>query len=251
MAIKENLVNKRFGFLVVTENISPAKPMERWQCLCDCGSTKIVKTCDLKTGFIKSCGCIEKTKKENADKKLLGKTFGKLTVLSLSDLKKSKLRYWNCQCECGNTCVIRGASLESGLTKSCGCICASDSFASAISERVTKHGGSRNNKDRKRERSKEYNSWRGMRDRCLNPNHSSFKRYGSKGISICIEWDDFSVFLKDMGKMPEDGNKYSIDRIDSNKGYYPENCRWATPKTQAVNRKTTRDSVKSAYFASK
>lgn len=83
-----------------------------------------------------------------------------------------------------------------------------------------------------RKDSKTYKSWSKMRERCNNPNTNRSKSYYEKGITYCKEWDDYLVFLRDMGERP---NGTSLDRIDNNKGYYKENCRWATPKEQAIN----------------
>lgn len=79
--------------------------------------------------------------------------------------------------------------------------------------------------------------WRSMRDRCNNPNNSRFADYGGRGIDICPEWDDFAVFFRDMGERPE---RHSLDRIDNNRGYYPDNCRWAARVEQQNNMRTNR-----------
>lgn len=82
-----------------------------------------------------------------------------------------------------------------------------------------------------------YSVWQGMRRRCRNPRAKQFDDYGGRGISICSEWDDFHRFVADMGERPEG---FSLDRIDNEKGYYPENCRWASRLEQQRNQRTTR-----------
>lgn len=88
-------------------------------------------------------------------------------------------------------------------------------------------------KDRPRD-APEYQAWRDMRKRCLNPNHYAYARYGGRGITICARWDDFAPFLEDMGLRP--GPTYSIERINNDGNYEPSNCKWATKKEQGRNR---------------
>ena len=85
-----------------------------------------------------------------------------------------------------------------------------------------------------------YRRWRNMKDRCDLPSHRSYPNYGGRGIFVCERWrDSFLDFLKDVGKRPS--NKYSLDRIDNNKGYFPDNCRWTTQDIQTANRRRSRD----------
>ena len=90
----------------------------------------------------------------------------------------------------------------------------------------------------KREASDEYRSWQAMRSRCHNPMDKEYSRYGGAGIDVCSRWDDFIIFLHDMGRKPS--GAHTLDRIDSTKGYSKANCRWATREEQSRNRRTTK-----------
>lgn len=160
---------------------------------------------------------------------MVGKRFGRLVVLKESDHYLSGRPAWECLCDCGNTVTIRGAAIRVGNTKSCGCLHA-EKFS------TLRHGfAERKNKRRI------YRIWSGMKRRCLNPNHPAYAWYGAKGITVCDRWMKFEHFFADMGKdylehaalHGEDDT--SLDRINVNLGYSPENCRWATDKVQGNN----------------
>lgn len=145
---------------------------------------------------------------------MIGRRFGKLSV-------KNKLRidgciYWVCRCDCGNEKTIRTGHLNAGQYKSCGCV----TFHG--------HGG---------EKTREYISYHNMIARCHKPKNKRYSDYGGKGIRVCERWrGDFKKFLDDMGLCPEG---YQLDRIDNEKGYCPDNCRWVDRKTNMRNRRGT------------
>lgn len=163
---------------------------------------------------------------------LAGQKFNRLTVIAEARLRRQPsgqvVRYWECRCKCGAAVEATTGSLRSGATKSCGCL-----RRDQIIERSTKHGHA----PKVSARTPEYNAWKAMRSRCGNPRNQDYKRYGGRGIRVCARWDDFEIFLQDMGPRPT--NKHSLDRIDSNGNYEPGNCRWATRKQQSRNREYT------------
>ncbi len=147
-------------------------------------------------------------------RKLLGKRFGRLVVIDYDE----KIRI--CRCDCGKIHHVHVANLKA--TQSCGCY---------AREQATKHG---------QHNSPEYRTWIGMKGRCHNPNHPSFKHYGARGLAVCTEWrNSFETFIQDVGPRPSP--KHSVDRVDNQKGYVPGNVRWATQREQMNN---TRSNVK-------
>jgi hypothetical protein len=150
---------------------------------------------------------------------LTGRRFGLLTVLRRKH--DGKRMHWWCRCDCGTEKIVQSVALRSGSTKSCGC--AKSELISAIN---TKHGKSGR-------ADPTYTTWLAMYKRCNSPDESHAPRYRDRGISVCKEWRDFSTFYSDMGKRPKGK---SLDRIDNDKGYCKENCRWATPREQSLNR---------------
>lgn len=153
---------------------------------------------------------------------LIGRRFGRYVVTGDAGVRgKGRLRYWECVCDCGKTKQVAQSSLLKGISQSCGCL-----SAELASARRKTHG---------RSRTTEHTVWLGMKQRCTDPNYPAYKHYGGRGISVCSRWDDFEMFLADMGPRP-DG--MTLDRYpDVNGNYEPGNCRWSTAKQQANNKR--------------
>lgn len=146
---------------------------------------------------------------------LTGKQFGRLTVIQYV---KSP-RGWLCKCSCGTEKIIASIALRLGRTKSCGCW-----HSECVTKKNITHG---------KNRTSIYTRWQQMMDRCYNPNNNNYKDYGGRGITVDEPWHVFENFYKDMGEPTTP--KHSLDRIDNNKGYNKNNCRWATNKVQTNN----------------
>ena len=165
---------------------------------------------------------------------LTGQRFGRLTVIERAEDYISKSGYhqvqWRCGCDCGRTTTVNAQSLRRGVTQSCGCL-----NVELFKQRRLKHGMSSN----KNRRFKLYSVWCGMKQRTRNKNNKRYMDYGGRGIKVCPEWEnDFEAFAK---WAKENGYKegLSIDRIDNDAGYCPENCRWTDRKTQCRNQRKT------------
>lgn len=194
---------------------------------------------------------------------MTGQKVGRLTAIKRTGSDPDRQALWLCQCDCGNQIKVPGKSLRIGHTKSCGCLQRDVAQETAkvlglkwggysvgkgskggqgrtprqLKGRPTTHGHSFG--------SLTYASWKGMKQRCLNPLCPSYQYYGERGIKICERWLSFDNFLADMGERPEDPpgwtsskHYWSLDRIGNDGHYEPGNVRWATKYDQVHNRRS-------------
>ena len=216
-----DLTGKRIGKLTVIEQAGRDKNRRiLWRCKCDCGNECLLSSNVLARGQ-SSCGCYRHAR---IRKDRTGERHGRLVVLGPANIKKRTENYWLCKCDCGNECVVSGSQLKKDGTKSCGCYQKETYGKHAITHGMTK--------------TKLYKRWNSMKQRCQNPNEARYADYGGRGISVCEEWEDFEGFKK---WAMENGYEehLSIDRIDNDGDYCPENCRWVPMSVQAWNKRTT------------
>lgn len=148
---------------------------------------------------------------------LTNKRFGRLIALERVGQDEKRHAFWRCICDCGTEVTVRAGVLSQNRKLSCGCL---------WEDAMTKHGMTR---------TPEFTVWVQMRQRCGNPNHPRFKDYGGRGITVCERWQRFEGFIADMGARPN--SRATIERVDNDKGYSPENCVWLDKSLQNRNRR--------------
>ena len=160
-------------------------------------------------------------------KDLTGLKFGKLTVIEQAGHDKYNKILWRCKCDCGNETVTHGRGLVNGHCKSCGCLLNSNRKEEGKFKGLSK--------------TRIYTIWKGMNQRCNNPNCEAYSYYGAKGIDVCDEWKGTQGFFNFLAWSLENGYEkdLTIDRIDGSKGYSPSNCRWTDWSTQRKNQNRT------------
>lgn len=156
---------------------------------------------------------------------LVGQKFGRLTVLERTENNKWGQSRWLCQCDCGNKTIVSGIDLNRGHTKSCGCYNLELAKERLPVKRTHLLSGTHL-----------YNVWALMKQRCFNNNDSNYDNYGGRGITVCDEWLDSENFFEwAMSTGYENGK--TLDRINNNGNYEPNNCKWSTPKEQGRNKR--------------
>lgn len=240
---KIDMIGKKFGKLtVISENIEASKKkydkfgniestIPYYNCECECGNDIVISGAALRSGNTTSCGyCYN-------HEDLTGQIFGRLKVIEYVGSRKignQTYGYWKCRCTCGNEVEVSTHALKSGNTKSCGCL---------IRENLKARGSKGIYYDELR------GKYRGMIDRCYNTGNQYYNTYGGRGIIVCDRWlgeDGFNNFYSDMVNGFEPG--LTIDRIDVNGPYSPDNCRWLDRKGQNYNK---RNNIYMDYYGKK
>lgn len=228
-SIKNKMLGKKFGKLTILSYAGKSEYGDNiWKCKCECGTPVVNRTAAVSKPT-SACPRCKRLSGPNAEKKrtqLLGQVFGKLSVLECAGLNKFDQITWLCQCECGNQIVVRTSALTCGESRSCGC-----GRSEAAKKQFSIHGLYEHPL---------YAIWSAMKERCYNPKHPSFHRYGDRGIRVCENWlGNFELFYN-WALINGYQSGLTLERIDNDGNYDPGNCKWATYHEQAQNKSSNR-----------
>ena len=237
MKTNEDLIDKIYGRLTVKKCLGIKNNQTTWLCECICGSIKEVTTSDLKSYNTTSCGCLAReTKKKNgikgADKlrkDLSNQKFNRWFVTDKFETRGRNRVYWFCRCECGNEKWVLAYNLTHNISQSCGCL---------HKERASKNAKKINNKTHGLSKTKLYKCYRSMRDRCYLTSNENYHNYGGRGIIVCDEWLQSFENFKNWAFKNGYKEGLSIERINVNGNYEPNNCKWIPMKEQHRNKRT-------------
>lgn len=231
MANANNLEGVRFGKLTAIKPVGKSKDRQIvWLCKCGCGNEICVPAGSLRKGNTKSCGCLShrgaggigsgRTRRSS----IAGMSFGRLTAIRPIGRGTDRQTVWECRCCCGKTIEVKRSSLVSGKTQSCGCL--------------------QKREHHEKEDDRLYKVWAGMKARCNNEHHASYRSYGAKGVKVCDEWSKSFLAFRDWAlENGYDGNAKrgdcTIDRINPFGNYEPSNCRWISLAEQQKNKRAS------------
>jgi hypothetical protein len=212
---RADLVGVKTGMLTVIE-FSHVNTHAYWKCKCECGNETVLPTNKIAgKNPTKSCGCLTRSN-------LTGQRFNRLVVIGPTGKKKDGNYTWLCKCDCGEEVEVKGSLLTTGGTQSCGCL---------NWDNRNKHGMTN---------TPLHHVWNSAKRRCEKENNHAYKNYGARGIYMCEEWRENFLAFYEWARANGYKEGLSLDRIDNDGPYSPENCRWVTAREQNRNSRNTR-----------